>query len=124
LCLCLPVWAEEGRLSADPLETLRLVKTASGLAVMKTPKGELVRVGVGDRIGPNRAEITEIEPGRMVAVEAFTDKSGRPNRARVVFEVGKRPDRYLDRPERASPPALVPVPLQPAPTPPEKGFGR
>jgi hypothetical protein len=96
------------------VDRLTLVRSAPGTAVIRFAAGPLTALSVGDRLGRTRAKVTEIDAGRMVLEETFTDANGRPNRAYIVFKDGERGGkRYLQRPEGTPPAAARPVTTAP-----------
>jgi hypothetical protein len=105
------------------LQTLTLVQSTDGRAVVRFGSGPLEVVTVADRLGKNKAEVKEISAGRMVLDETFTGQDGHPNRAQIVIKDGETGGkRYLLRndepPVRAVRPQIVVPTREPVKKPP------
>lgn len=105
-----------------PIERILMVKGSDGAAIVRVEAGQLHTVRVNDRLGSTRAVVTEVSGGRMVLDESFRGGDGRPNRALIIMEQGRRGGtRYLQRSDIRSAGRVQPssrTPALPASTPP------
>jgi hypothetical protein len=98
----------------EDLSDLVLVRSAGDKAVIRFGDKQLRIVSVGDRLGRNRARVTEIDDERLILDEVYKGKDGRPNRARVILRRGERGGRrYQVRPDEEPPPAVRPKVIEP-----------
>jgi len=94
---------------------ITLVRSADGVAVLRTATGPLTTVHVRDRVGRTHAVVREITRGRMVLDETFTGADGLPNSAQIIFKDGEKGGtRYLRRPDEKRPPPTRQVTVAPS----------
>ena len=80
------------------VNALRVVRISDGVAIVRSPGGELEKVRIGDLVGKTKAAVKEISAGRLTLEETFTGKDGKPNRALIIVKEGERGGtRYVQR---------------------------
>lgn len=110
--------AEAGRLEAHSLESLKIVKTDIGAAVVRTPDGSLQVIREGDVLGESRATVVRIQKEKIILLETERGPKQRTGSVVVVMPVVPSPEaeqvvkRFKKEPGVPAPTYLVPGPVK------------